>query len=78
MGINPGGMVVIFPQRSMILKTPPPGNDLGSSTAYLNCLIHQHGKLTLELSFEGIALIFITQLVQFIANHRNKNNVQST
>ena len=41
-------------------------------TEALPHLIYQHGKVQLQLLFDGLSLIFIIQLIEFIVNHWNK------
>ena len=40
-------------------------------------LIYQHGKVQLQLFFDGLSLIFIIQLVEFIVNHWNKHKLHN-
>ena len=56
------------------MLSSPPGNEWSSGISYLNCLIYQHGKVRLQLFFDGLSLIFIIQLFKFIVNHWNKHN----
>ena len=53
---------------------PPPGNEWSSGISYVNCLIYQHGKVWIQLFFDGLSLIFIIQLVGIFVNHWNKHN----